>query len=330
MSEKVATEDKLNGKTAEAANNQPKRARRGVTNETRSTNQLKFHERDASQYGLFVGHLEEVLIDWRTLKDDVKGLPSFAGLAIPRLIFHFTSNHSVESDKRHVYQTFLPIESNVDTIIGGQNEWQVNNLFGWIKHILTIYYLKNRKFTDEEEDALSLPFFDTDEEGQYLAVDPEEVIKGYQVVFENVVAMMNGSYNIAEGETAKPCYREATGKAYTAWLKLLRFQKRKGDWKPVGQNGELAFPAFLGEGCIELVKAPNIPPTIHLNVINESITPKEVKKAPNIGAPGIPSFNGAPNMGGIPSGIPSFDGTGEMAGFNPNTTFDSPKDDLPF
>ena len=30
--------------------------------------------------GLFIGHLEDVKVDWATLKDDVQGMPSFAGM----------------------------------------------------------------------------------------------------------------------------------------------------------------------------------------------------------------------------------------------------------
>ena len=42
---------------AEAA---PKKLKRGVSNQTQAVNQLKFHEKDAAQNGLFVGHLDTV------------------------------------------------------------------------------------------------------------------------------------------------------------------------------------------------------------------------------------------------------------------------------
>lgn len=294
MSEKVATQETENVKA--------KKVRRGISNETKSVSQLKFNEKDAASNGLFVGCLEEVIVDWRTLKEDVKGLPSFAGLSIPRLVFHFTSLHQNVSEKRHVYHTLLPIESNVDTIPGGQYEWQVNNAFAWIKHILTIFYLKNRQFTDAEEEALSLSFEDFDEQGQYVSVDPEDVIKGYQALFENAAAMLNGQFNLPEGETAKPCYKDANGKPLKIWMKLLRYQKRKNEWKPVGQNGELAFPSFIGEGVIELVKGANVPPSIlNFSSAVESITYKETKKAPNLGvAGGMPNMMGGALAGGIP------------------------------
>ena len=72
---------------AEAA---PKKLKRGVSNQTQAVNQLKFHEKDAAQNGLFVGHLEEVRVDW-SLNADGK---SFSGMNVPRLTYHFTSNHA--------------------------------------------------------------------------------------------------------------------------------------------------------------------------------------------------------------------------------------------
>ena len=42
-----------------------KKARRGVSNQTKAVAQLRFHEKDAStQNGLFIGHLENVSVDW--------------------------------------------------------------------------------------------------------------------------------------------------------------------------------------------------------------------------------------------------------------------------
>ena len=274
-----------------------KKVRRGVSNKTQAVAQLKFHEKDAAQNGLFVGHLEEVRVDWSNNAD----AKSFTGMSIPRLTFHFASNHANASEKRHVYQTLFPVESNVNTIPGGSEDWRVNNVFNWIKHILDVFYLKGRELTEAEEDALSLTFEDFDENGEYVSVEVEDVIAGYRAIFENAAAMLNGSFELADGEVAKPVYKTSDGKYIPCWLKLLRHKKRKGDWINVGANGDLAFDGFIGNGVVELLKKDCPPTVLRLDLAKESITPKETKKTPTIGAPGM----GAPAMGGVMAGAPS-------------------------
>lgn len=274
-----------------------KKVRRGVSNKTQAVAQLKFHEKDAAQNGLFVGHLEEVRVDWSNNAD----AKSFTGMSIPRLTFHFASNHANASEKRHVYQTLFPVESNVNTIPGGSEDWRVNNVFNWIKHILDVFYLKGREMTETEEDALSLTFEDFDENGEYVSVEVEDVIAGYRAIFENAAAMLNGSFELADGETAKPVYKTSDGKFIPCWLKLLRHKKRKGDWINVGANGDLAFDGFIGNGVVELLKKDCPPTVLRLDLAKESITPKETKKTPTIGAPGM----GAPAIGGVMAGAPT-------------------------
>lgn len=274
-----------------------KKVRRGVSNKTQAVAQLKFHEKDAAQNGLFVGHLEEVRVDWSNNVD----AKSFTGMSIPRLTFHFASNHANASEKRHVYQTLFPVESNVNTIPGGSEDWRVNNVFNWIKHILDVFYLKGREMTEAEEDALSLTFEDFDENGEYVSVEVEDVIAGYRAIFENAASMLNGSFELADGETAKPVYKTSDGKFIPCWLKLLRHKKRKGDWINVGANGDLAFDSFIGNGVVELLKKDCPPTVLRLDLAKESITPKETKKTPTIGAPGM----GAPAMGGVMAGAPT-------------------------
>ena len=287
---------KTNAATANAQT-VAKKVRRGVSNKTQAVAQLKFHEKDAAQNGLFVGHLEEVRVDWSNNAD----AKSFTGMSIPRLTFHFASNHANASEKRHVYQTLFPVESNVNTIPGGSEDWRVNNVFNWIKHILDVFYLKGREMTETEEDALSLTFEDFDENGEYVSVEVEDVIAGYRTIFENAAAMLNGSFELADGETAKPVYKTSDGKFIPCWLKLIRHKKRKGDWINVGANGDLAFDGFIGNGVVELLKKDCPPTVLRLDLAKESITPKETKKTPTIGAPGM----GAPAMGGVMAGAPS-------------------------
>ena len=305
---------------AEGAQTATKKVRRGVSNKTQAVAQLKFHEKDAAQNGLFVGHLEEVRVDWSN-SEDSKDFPS---MSVPRLTIHFASNHPNASEKRHVYQTLFPIPSNVNTIPGGTEEWKVNNVFNWIKHILDVFYLKGRELTEAEEEALSLPFDDTDDNGEYVIVDVEDVLAGYRAIFEAAASMLNGEFTGDHEATGKPCFKTADGKFIPCWLKLLRHKKRKNDWINVTQNGDLGFDGFIGNGVVELLKK-DVPPTVlRLDLAKESITPKETKKAPTIGAPGM----AAPGIGGVMAGGPM----GDMGGmYNPGADASAAAgSDMPF
>ena len=303
-----------NGAPAEA----PAKKRRGVSNETKAVSQLKFHEKDAVQQGaaagLFIGHMVEVTMNWAVAKENT----SFAGLKMPYLTFHFASNHANAVEQRHVYNSIFPVESNIATIPGGTDEWRVNNVFNWIKHMLDIYYLKGRQLTPEEEDALSLPFCDYDDNGEYVMVEPQEVLNGYGAMFANVIAMLDGKFKLAEGDTPKCCYKDANGKPITVWMKLLRHRKAKKGWVNVTPNGELGFDSFIGAGCIELFKGQGtLPAVLRIDLSKESITPKDTKKEPTLGMPGMP---GGAVMPGMPAGMPTDNSAFAAAG----------ADDMPF
>lgn len=280
--------------------------RRGISNETKAVSQLTFHEKDAAPNGLFVGHLENVSVDWSTNE----------GTRIPRLTFHFMSNHSNPNEARHVYHTLFPVESNVDTIPGGKEEWKVNNVLNFIKHVLDVLYLKGRQLTDDEVNLLTLPFVDFDEDGTYIPLDPSEVINGYGTLFENTAALLNGTSNLADGESAKPCYKNDNGKPISLWMKLLRHRRNKNGWQNVGQNGNLGFDSFIGAGCIEIQKANTPPSVLRIDLSKESITPKETKKQP---VDNLMSMAGGviPNMS-------------TMAMGSENTAFSEAGDGMPF
>ena len=291
-----------------------KRNRRGVSNATKAVANLKFHEKDASpQNALFVGHLAEVRVDW---SENAEG-KQFTGENVPRLTLHFTSEHKNVSEQRHVYYTLNCVESNVNTIPDGTEEWKVNNVFNWIKQILDVYYLKGREMTEEEEAALTLPFEDYDDEGNYVAVETKDVIAGYAFIFNNFAAMMNGQFNLADGEVAKPCFKTSDGKFIPAWLKLLRHKKVKGEWRNVAQNGELGFDSFIGNGVVELIRKDMPPAVLRVDLAKESITPKETKKAPTMGgvASSMPMggvMAGSPMDMGVPGGTAFADAASEM------------------
>lgn len=302
--------EKIVGTTAEA----PTKKRRGISNETQATAQLRFHEKDAAPNRLFVAHLHSVSVAWSTNADGKQ----FTGEKVPRLVFEFCSNTSDLNQMRHVYHSLFPVESNVNTIPGGSEEWKVNQVMNFIKHMLDVYYLKGRKLTPEEEDALSLPFVDFDDEGNYVALDVKDVLSGYAQLFNNVSAMMNGQFNLADGETPKPCYRDDNGRFVRVWIKLLRHKKVRGEWKNVGQNGELAFDPFVGTGCVELFVQGKEPSIISVDESKESITPKEIKKSPNI--PGVSDI-----AGGIMAGGPAIAGSVPGGAYN-----EAGADEMPF
>lgn len=303
-----------------------KKKRRGISNDTRGSSRLKFDERrDANRAnGLFVGHLDSVEVTWVTLGADVQGLQSFAGLAIPVLSLTFASNDENEAVRRYVTHRMMPAESNALTIPGGAEAWKVESVLGWMKHLMDVFVLKGRVMTEEEEDALCLPFDDTDDDGNYVPVEAEEVVNGWKVLFENFVKLMNND--------GKPVYKTATGGIIPIWMKLLRFIKFKNVWSPVVRGkstaGDLGFTNFVGEGCIELYKQ-QVAPLLKVDPAKESITYKENPK------PVAPTIPGAPMMGGATpaSQMPGI-GMGASAGFAPTgSPFEgngNPSDDLPF
>lgn len=288
-----------------------KQTRRGVSNQTKATSQLKFHEKDAAQNGLFIAKLAEVSINWTTPENGI-----FAGLKAPNLVFHFTSNHNDASELRHAYNTLFAVESTVDTIPGGKDSWKVDSVFNHIKHILDVFYLKGRDFTSEEEEALALNFVDFDEEtNEFIIVEPQDVLNAYGTLFANVVAMLNGTFNLKEGETPKPCYKDVNGKPIVVWLKLLRAIKTRKGWANVNQNEDLSIPNFVGTGYIEILKPNANPLVIRLDLVKESITPKATSKQPSLGS--------NPVIGGFATPVMGSETPSMMGGFSAPNPFDN-------
>lgn len=291
-----------------------KKPRRGITNETQATSQLRFHEKDAAPNRLFMAHLHNVSVAWSVNADGKQ----FTGEKVPRLVFEFCSNTKDANQMRHVYHTLFPVESNVNTIPGGSEEWKFNQVMNFIKHILDVYYLKGRQLTAEEEDALTLPFVDFDDEGNFVPLDVKDILAGYAQLFNNVAAIMNGSFGgLKDGEVVKPCYRDENGHFIRAWIKLLRHKKVRGEWKNVTQNGDLGFDPFVGTGVVELFVQGKEPVVIRVDDSKESITPKEVKKAPSI-----------PGMAGVDGGV--MIGNPAMLGGVAGSAYNEANGDMPF
>ena len=266
--------------------------RRGIAT-ARGTQRLKFTHTDAKPNSLFLAHLDSVDVSTIKIGEESTGLPSFNGMEIPRLRFVFTSNEPEEAKRRYVTLSFTPAESNAETIPGGKGEWKVNTIFDWIKHLYNVYVLKGRELTEEEAAAFELPFVDFDEDGQYVPVDVETVVAGWTQLFNNIENAFN------RGKDGKPCYKTADNKIIPVWIKLLRYiRTKKSGWSAI-QNGDLVFPAFVGEGCVEIYR-PNEMPAIKVNQINECIIPKDIdtkKKAQTPNMPAMPGMGGAVNLG---------------------------------
>ncbi len=280
----------------------PKKVKRGIGS-ARGTQRLRFSHEHANSNGLFYAHLDSVTVNMINIGESSTGMPSFNGCSIPRIAFTFASNESDVNARKYQTLSFNAVESNVNTIMGGKEEWKVNVVFDWIKHILNVFYLKNRELTPEEEAMLSLSFDDTDENGEYVQVAVEDVIQGWTTFFENVANLMN------TGRDGQPVYKTKDNQNINVWIKLIRYIKNKNEWKAIN-NGELAFPTFVGEGCIEIYKQ-NTAPTIRIDAIKECITPKEInKKTPN-----IPGVGGMPAGGGVPITDPMmYNGSSAMIG----------------
>lgn len=285
--------------------------RRGISNETRGTVRLKFDTRDAKSNGLFLAHLEEVKVSTFVPGEDKTGMPSFNGLEVPRLTLTFASNEEEVSKRRYAVLQFNAVESTALTIPGKSEEWKVNLVFDWIKHILNVFVLKGRQMTPQEEEALSLDFVDFDENGEYVTVDPQVVLSSWNKLFTNFENIMNRG---RDGE--KPYYKTADNKNIALWIKLIRYFKARNEWKEVNR-GDLSFPQFVGEGAIEIYQA-NVMPSIKLDITREKIAPMNLtkKEAPNFQAPAAPG------------------GVDMMSQFSPVSEFGGgpvpPADDLPF
>lgn len=293
-------------------------SRRGI-GAARGTTRLKFSHEQARQNGLFVGHLESVEVKMIQIGEDTTGMPSFNGLEIPKLVLTFASNEEDANKRRYVVQQFTAVESNANNIPGGTSAWKVDSVFDWMKHILNVYVLKGRELTEVEEAALSLSYEDFDENGEYIPVEPEEVIAGWKVLFENFENILN------RGKDGQPYYKDKNGKYLPIWMKLLRYIKNpKKGWQSIIKSGELAFPSFVGEGCVELYKQ-NVAPSIRVNSINEAIIPMNVEKpkAPNM--PTSAMGGSAPIMGGVPVMDPMLGG-----GTNYGEINAAAEEDMPF
>lgn len=310
-----------------------KKRRRGL-GEVRGASRKKFSEQDCNRSnGLFTGHLDNVELTYATQKEDSQ-LTSFAGLAVPSLVFTFASNHDSIDDRRYVSLRLSPCESNANTIPGGKEEWKFNQPMSWLKHILDVFVLRGKGMTEDMEDKLSLPFEDFNENNEYVPVEPEVVLSGWRTLFENFIAILENN--------GKPYYKNDKGGILPVWIKLLRYTKQKDKstkelvWTPVAtgnQVGDLVFTAFVNEGAIELYNQ-NKAPNLRVDAAKESILHKEVPtkaKAPNM--PNIPGINAGgvnPTSIGV-QGMPPI--PNDNSEFNPNpVNYGSPatSDDLPF
>lgn len=295
---------------------EPKKSirRRGINNETVGTTRLRFSHTDAKPNGLFVGHLDDVLLTKVDIKEDSAGMPSFRGIELSRLSFVFASNEENKAQRKYQTLSFLPVESNVNTIPDGKEEWKVTRIFNYMKHILDVYVLKGQPMTEDMENALSLDFEDFDENGEYVSVAPEVVAASWKKLFENFFNLINTAKDGA------PAWKTKDGKSIPVWFKLIRYIKSgKSGWTEV-DRGNLSFPTYPGEGVIELF-VQNVAPSIKLDPVREAIKPmaiEKAKKTPNLTLPGGPA------VADLGSGM-----LGSEMGLGINGGFGGVTDDLP-
>lgn len=295
----------------------PKR-RRGISNDLQAAARKSFTQDDVDpSTGLFISMINSVKVEWSTGKDDNRDFPN---MAIPRLVIDVCSIQPNPQDRRYITKTFFPVPSNVDTCIGGKDEWKVTSILRFMKHMLDVFYLKGVKtLTPEEEASLDLDFYDIDDDGNYEYVEPEVVVKAYGKLFAAFANIMNTANN------GKPVYVQPDGKAVVIRTKLLSAIKTKNGWS-LTNNGSLDIPSFVGEGIFDIYKADK-PSNIKLNAAKESITITESdkKKEPmanpaagiQVGAPMGGSF-GAPMGGGFGNSMPATPAFGEApAGSDP-------------
>lgn len=305
--------------TANGEETSKKVVRRGIGN-ARGTTRLHFSHELAKPNGLFIGHLESVAVTTISISEESTGMPSFNGLDIPKLVLTFASNEEDVNKRHYVTLAFNAQESNVKTIPGGNDEWKVNYVFDWLKHLLNVFYLKGKELTDEEAEALSLPFEDFDENGEYVPIDPQVVIDGWRALFENFENIMNRG-----GKDGACVYKDKNGKFIPIWMKLLRYTKsQKTGWKALN-GGELAFPSKVGEGCIEKY-IQNTIPSIKVNPIKECILPKNIEKPKT---PNMPNASiGGPIGGGVSVDPMMNNAAGPAGGYD--AISEEAADDMPF
>ena len=261
-----------------------KTVRRGLGTATGTTN-LKFDTRDVQANGLFLAHLEKVEVSSFVPGEDKTGMPSFNGLEVPRITFSFASNEDEINKRRRVFLQFNAVESTALTIPGKKEEWKVNLPLNYLKHILDVFILKGREMTESEAEMFSLDYVDFDENGEYVSVPAEDVLRAWKNLFTNIAAALD------EGNDGKPYYKTDNNKFIPLWIKLIRYFKVKNEWKEVN-NGNLAFPQFVGEGVIEIFK-PNVAPIIKVDITREKIKAmdlqKQAPKAPTAIGPAAPA-----------------------------------------
>lgn len=278
-----------------------KKVGRGVGG-ARGTQRLKFsHEMANPNNGLFKAHIESVAVGSAKIGDDTTGMPQFNGMEIPRLAITFASNETEAAKRHYITLSWSAQESNVNTIPGGKEAWKVDSILDYMKHILDVFILKGAQMTPEMEAKLTLPFDDTDENGEFIPLEAETIVAGWATLFQNFATILN------EGKAGKPVYVNADGKPISIWIKLLRFQKVGKEWKAINRNGDLVFPTFVGEGVIEIAGANDaVPTSIRVNTMRETIRPMKIdaKKEPTMPGIGGPAIAGAYPAGG---GIDPFD-----------------------
>ena len=89
-----------------------KRKGRGVSNNTVATAQLKFHEDNAAANKLFIGHLEDVTVNWATAGEK----SAFNGYKIPYITFAFEFSERDTIIRKRVHEILLQLSNHIAII----------------------------------------------------------------------------------------------------------------------------------------------------------------------------------------------------------------------
>lgn len=288
----------------------PKKRRRGINNETRSTTRRKFTDKYLDPKTRLAGVMfHSVEVKYATFKDTANS--QFAGMAVPFIAFTLKSvTGKNDAEKAFIEIKYNAVESTTETMEGGDEAYKVDSQLSMMKHIIDVAVKNGKPLTDDELDGLELDFCDKDDDGNFIALDAQEVLDAYYKFYKFIVDMCNAESSLM--------FKGSDGKPVVYWAKLIRYIKSKKQWRAVNDD-QLGFPMFVGEGILERA-IPNTAPLIEINPATEQITLMQgisnTAKQPALGGvrqPGIPTQSA--NIGNI----------GSEAGMGV-----SDRDDLPF
>jgi hypothetical protein len=302
---------------------------------------LEYTEKDIQRGGLFLGQIESVKVEYSDIDAASNGMGNLAGHTVPRLVITW-HNGAEESKRKYVTQSFLPVESNLDTFAGGKLNWRSTNITSYLLHYIEVFVTHKRDmppmpiaraiaqgFRDAEYPLVNgKPNYNA--APSYVSVLAEEVIADYERRFVSFAKLMNNGCdeqgNIREDNDPKAAsvFKTAAG-GVNCWILLYRSIRIKGEWHDT-PNGKFDFPNFVGTGAFEIAKN-GVEPVLLFDSSSMSHKPMgstNPKRTPPVGGGYVPG--GGVTMPYNPAGV----GAGSFNQYSPNPTGDADASPLPF